>query len=403
MSPIWGLLRRFTVRDRNNIFTAQTRLKSIRILDAMSHKQVIQQLLDKAQIQINGTQPGDIQVHNDGLYGRVLAEGSLGLGESYMDGWWDSMQLDEFFAKVHTVQLDKDIVDTRLIVNAVKARVFNMQNKRLSKRVANEHYNLDNDFYEKMLDPHMQYTCAYWKGAHTLAEAQEQKLELICRKLQLRKGDRILELGCGWGGFAQYAASKYGCSVVAHNISSEQVAFARRWCADLPVEVIQGDYREATGEFDKVAAIGLTEHVGYKNYRTLMETAHRRLKPHGLFLLHTIGNNASVTTSDPWFDKYIFPGGMLPSVAQLSAAMDGLLVMEDWHNFGPDYDKTLVAWQNNVDKHWGEFKTKFDERFHRMWRYYLLSLAGSFRARKIHLWQIVMSKQGVLGGYESVR
>ena len=403
MSPIWGLLRRLTVRDRNNIFTAQTRLKSIRILDAMSHKQVIQQLLDKAQIQINGTQPGDIQVHNDGLYGRVLAEGSLGLGESYMDGWWDSMQLDEFFAKVHTVQLDKDIVDTRLIVNAVKARVFNMQNKRLSKRVANEHYNLDNDFYEKMLDPHMQYTCAYWKGAHTLAEAQEQKLELICRKLQLRKGDRILELGCGWGGFAQYAASKYGCSVVAHNISSEQVAFARRWCADLPVEVIQGDYREATGEFDKVAAIGLTEHVGYKNYRTLMETAHRRLKPHGLFLLHTIGNNASVTTSDPWFDKYIFPGGMLPSVAQLSAAMDGLLVMEDWHNFGPDYDKTLVAWQNNVDKHWGEFKAKFDERFHRMWRYYLLSLAGSFRARKIHLWQIVMSKQGVLGGYESVR
>ena len=190
----------------------------------MSHKQVIQQLLDKAQIQINGTQPGDIQVHNDGLYGRVLAEGSLGLGESYMDGWWDSGQLDEFFAKVHTVQLDKDIVDKRLIVNAVKARVFNMQNKRLSKRVANEHYNLDNDFYEKMLDPHMQYTCAYWKGAHTLAEAQEQKLELICRKLQLRKGDRILELGCGWGGFAQYAASKYGCSVVAHNISSEQVA-----------------------------------------------------------------------------------------------------------------------------------------------------------------------------------
>ncbi len=369
----------------------------------MSHKQVIQQLLDKAQIQINGAQPGDIQVHNDKLYGRVLAEGSLGLGESYMDGWWDSVQLDEFFSKVHMAQLDQDVVDKRLIVNAVKARLFNMQNKQLSKRVAQQHYDLDNDFYEKMLDPHMQYTCAYWKGAHTLAAAQEQKLELICRKLQLRKGDRVLELGCGWGGFAQYAASTYGCSVVAHNISSEQVAYARRWCAGLPVEVIQGDYREATGEFDKVAAIGLTEHVGYKNYRTLMETAHRRLKPHGLFLLHTIANNASVTTSDPWFDKYIFPGGMLPSVAQLGAAMDGLLVMEDWHNFGPDYDKTLVAWQNNVDKHWEEFKAKFDERFHRMWRYYLLSLAGSFRARKIHLWQIVMSKQGVLGGYESVR
>ena len=369
----------------------------------MSHKQVIQQLLDKAKIQINGTKPGDILVHNEKLYGRVLAEGSLGLGESYMDGWWDSEQLDEFFSKLHMAQLDKEVVDKRLIVNAVKARLFNIQNKQRSKRVAQQHYDLDNDFYEKMLDPHMQYTCAYWKGVHTLADAQVQKLELICRKLQLRKGDRILELGCGWGGFAQYAASTYGCSVVAHNISSEQVAFARRWCADLPVEVVHGDYREATGEFDKVAAIGLTEHVGYKNYRTLMEMAYNRLKPHGLFLLHTIGNNASVTTSDPWFDKYIFPGGMLPSVAQLSAAMDGLLVMEDWHNFGPDYDKTLVAWKNNVDKHRGDFKAKFDERFHRMWRYYLLSLAGSFRARKIHLWQIVMSKQGVLGGYESVR
>ena len=264
----------------------------------------------------------------------------------WMDGGIPSSSTSSF-QRFICVQLDQDVVDKRLIVNAVKARLFNMQNKRLSKRVAQQHYDLDNDFYEKMLDPHMQYTCAYWKGVHTLAEAQEQKLELICRKLQLRKGDRILELGCGWGGFAQYAATKYGCSVVAYNISSEQVAYARRWCAGLPVEVIQGDYREATGEFDKVAAIGLCEHVGYKNYRTLMETVHRTLKPRGLFLLHTIGNNASVTTSDPWFDKYIFPGGMLPSVAQLSAAMDGLFVMEDWHNFGPDYDRTLMAWQDN--------------------------------------------------------
>jgi cyclopropane-fatty-acyl-phospholipid synthase len=190
---------------------------------------------------------------------------------------------------------------------------------------------------------------------------------------------------------------------VAHNISDQQVAYARRWCDGLPVEIIHGDYREATGEYDKVAAIGLCEHVGYKNYRTLMETAHRTLKRRGLFLLHTIGNNASVSTGDPWFDKYIFPGGMLPSVAQLSSAIDGLLVMEDWHNFGPDYDRTLMAWQDNVDKHWEELKTKFDERFRRTWRYYLLSLAGAFRARRIHLWQIVLSKQGIVGGYEPVR
>ena len=364
---------------------------------------MIQRLLEKAQVQIDGAGPGDICVRNDGFYSRVLSEGSLGLGESYMDGWWDSEQLDEFFCKFHRVQLDQAVVDKWLIFNAVKAHLFNMQNKRLSRRVAHRHYDLDNDFYETMLGPSMQYTCAYWKRARNLEEAQEHKLELICQKLQLCKGERVLELGCGWGGFARYAAAKYGCSVTAYNISEQQVSYARRWCAGLPVDIIRDDYREAAGEFDKVAAIGLCEHVGYKNYRTLMEIAHRTLKPHGLFLLHTIGNNASVTTADPWFDKYIFPGGMLPSVAQLSAAMDDLLVMEDWHNFGPDYDKTLMVWQENVDRHRDELKAMQDERFYRAWRYYLLSLAGSFRARKIHLWQIVMSKQGKLGGYESVR
>lgn len=369
----------------------------------MTHKHVIRRLLDQADIRDGGTRPGDIRVHNDAFYDRVMREGSLGLGEAYMDAWWDAPQLDVFFHKFHTMQLDKAVLDKRLLVNAIMARFFNMQTKQLSKRVAQRHYDLDHDFYRRMLDPNMQYTCAYWKGAQSLAEAQERKLDLICRKLHLQKDDQVLELGCGWGGFARFAADRYGCSVVAYNISEAQVAHARRWCTDLPVEIRQGDYREATGTFDKVAAIGLCEHVGYKNYRTLMEVAHRSLKPHGLFLLHTIGNNASVTTADPWFDKYIFPGGMLPSAAQLSAAMNGLLVLEDWHNFGPDYDRTLMAWHANIETHWQELEPRFDERFRRMWRYYLLSLAGAFRARVIHLWQVVMAKQGVPHGYEPVR
>ncbi|BFU95392.1 MAG: cyclopropane fatty acyl phospholipid synthase (unsaturated-phospholipid methyltransferase) [Nitrospira sp.] len=369
----------------------------------MSQKSTIESLLEKARIRIDGPEPGDILVRDDRFYARVLAEGSLGLGESYMDGWWDARRLDEFFSRFHDVPLDHAVVDKYLIMNALKARLFNMQNRRLSRRVAQQHYDLDSAFYEKMLGPYMQYTCAYWKRAKDLETAQKHKLDLICRKLHLQKGDRVLELGCGWGGFARYASTHYGCHVTAYNISEQQVSYARKWCEDLTVEVIHGDYREAVGEFDKVAAIGLCEHVGFKNYRTLMETVHRTLKRRGLFLLHTIGNNASVSTADPWFDKYIFPGGMLPSVAQLSAAMDGLLVLEDWHNFGPDYDRTLVAWQENVDRHWEELKAKFDERFRRMWRYYLLSLAGAFRARRIHLWQVVLSKHGVLGGYEPVR
>jgi cyclopropane-fatty-acyl-phospholipid synthase len=369
----------------------------------MNPQQVVRRLLEKAQVQINGSHPGDIHIHNDRFYDRVLAEGSLGLGESYMDGWWDARQLDEFFFRFHRVELDKAVRDKALILNSFKARLFNMQNTRRSKRVAQRHYDLSNEFYERMLGPHMQYTCAYWKRAKDLEEAQEHKLALICEKLQLEKGDRVLELGCGWGGFARFAAARYGCSVVAYNISEQQVAYARRWCDGLPVEIVLGDYRNAAGEFDKVAAIGICEHVGFKNYRTLMEVAHRTVKPHGLFLLHSIGNNASVATGDPWFDKYIFPGGMLPSVAQLSAAMEGLFVMEDWHNFGTDYDTTLLAWQTNVDRHRAHWESTFDERFSRMWRYYLLSLAGAFRARAIHLWQIVLSKRGRLGGYQSVR
>lgn len=369
----------------------------------MDPQHVVHGLLERAQVHVNGSQPGDIRVHNNRFYDRVLTEGSLGLGESYMEGWWDANRLDEFFFRFHTAGLDKAVRDKRLLLNMLQARLFNMQNQRRSTRVAQRHYDLNNDFYERMLGSHMQYTCAYWKRAQNLAEAQEHKLDLICRKLQLKQGERVLELGCGWGGFAQYAAANYGCSVVAYNISEQQVAFARRRCAELPVEIRLSDYRHASGEFDKVAAIGICEHVGFKNYRTLMEVAHRTVKPHGLFLLHSIGNNISATTGDPWFDKYIFPGGMLPSVAQLSAAMEGLFILEDWHNFGTDYDRTLLAWQENVDRQRDQLPPSFDERFTRMWRYYLLSLAGAFRARTIHLWQIVMSKRGLLGGYESVR
>lgn len=369
----------------------------------MDPRSVVHALLEKAQVRVNGSQAGDIQVHDDRFYARILAEGSLGLGESYMEGWWDADHLDEFFFKVDSAELDKAVHDTHSLLNTVKARLFNMQDKDRSKRVAQCHYDLSHEFYERMLGPHMQYTCAYWKQAGTLAEAQEQKLELICRKLQLRPGERVLELGCGWGGFARYAALHYGCSVVAYNISEQQVLYARRWCAGLPVEIRLGDYRDAAGEYEKVAAIGICEHVGYKNYRTLMEVIHRTVRPHGLALLHSIGNNASTAIGDPWFDKYIFPGGMLPSVAQLSLAMEGLFVMEDWHNFGTDYDRTLLAWQENIDRHRGQWSAEFDDRFFRMWRYYLLSLAGAFRARTIHLWQIVLSKRGCLGGYESVR
>jgi cyclopropane-fatty-acyl-phospholipid synthase len=193
--------------------------------------------------------------------------------------------------------------------------------------------------------------------------------------------------------------------VVTYNISSEQIRYGRHLCKGLPVRFEENDYREAIHEreqFDRVVSIGLCEHIGAKNYRTFMEIAYDRLRSEGLFLLHTIGGNRSYSTTDAWVDKYIFPNGAIPSIAQLGKAMEGLWVMEDWHTFGPDYDKTLMAWWNNFERAWHTLPPKYGDRFYRMWRFYLLSCAGSFRARKLQLWQVVLSK-GEIPAYTPVR
>jgi len=368
-------------------------------------KQTLQKLLNYADVRINGDRPWDIRVHNKKFYRRVLSQGTLGLGESYMDGWWDVPELDQLFERVIGAQLSKKVYNKwGIIFIILKNQLFNLQNIRLSKRVAKEHYDIGNEFYKHMLDKNMQYTCAYWKDAKTLDKAQEQKLDLICKKLQLQPGDRVLELGCGFGGFAKYAAEKYKVHVTGYNISKEQVDYAREQCKGLPVEIHLKDYRKAKGKFDKVVAIGLCEHIGSKNYRSFMKLARRRMTDDGLFLVHTIGKTRTPFYTDPWLTKYIFPHGLLPSGKRLSKAAEDVLVMEDWHNFGADYDKTLMAWYANFDKHWPKFREEYGERFYRMWKYYLLSCAGSFRARNLHeLWQIVYSKNGIPGGYNSIR
>ena len=365
----------------------------------MPVKSQVEKLLARADVKVNGDRPWDIQIKDERFFARVLSHGSLGLGESYMDGWWDAKCLDQFFFKVLSAQLDKAVIPPTFFLKVIQSRLLNLQSKRRSHKVAEVHYNFGNDFYEKMLDTRMLYTCAYWKDAKTLDKAQEAKLDLICKKIQLKKTDTVLDIGCGWGSFSKYAAEKYGCRVIAVNISEEQVAYARKSCKGLPVEILLSDYRDVKGTFNKVVAIGICEHIGYKNYRTLMEVAHRSLKKDGIFLLHTIGSNTTHTASDPWFDKYIFPHGVLPSMVQLTNAWEGLFVMEDVHSFGPDYDKTLMAWFANIDKNW---PAELGERMHRMWKYYLLSCAGSFRARNNQLWQVVLSKNG-LPNYTSVR
>jgi cyclopropane-fatty-acyl-phospholipid synthase len=359
-------------------------------------KSIISELLQQAGIRINGNHPFDIQVHNEKFYERVIREGALGAGEAYMDGWWDVEQLDEFFNKVLRARLDEKLKGSTLRVKwyFIRARLLNLQNFRRAKQVAEQHYDLGNDFYEDMLGPTMNYTCAYWNQADNLDQAQINKMEMVCRKLELKPGLKVLELGCGWGSFAKYAAEKYGVEVTAYNISTQQVKYAREITKGLPVKIIHDDYRKATGQYDRVLSIGIMEHVGYKNYRHYMELVHRTLKDDGIAFIHTIGSNISTTTANPWTEKYIFPNGMLPSIAQLSKAMEGLFSIEDIHNIGPHYDRTLMEWYRNFEKNWPKYKERYGDRFYRMWRYYLLSSAGGFRARQTQLWQIVFTKIG---------
>jgi len=358
-------------------------------------KSFVEGLVSKADITVNGPEPWDIQVHNDAFYGRVLRQQSLGLGEAYMDGWWDCPRIDEFICRLLGARLDEKLRGAlSLLPIYLSAFLLNRQSRSRSPVVAERHYNLGNELFRAFLDPLLQYSCAYFDGTGDLAEAQIKKLELICRKLSLAAGEKLLDIGCGWGGLAKYAAERYGSAVTAVNISAEQIRHARDWCKGLPVTILDCDYRDIQGCFDKVVSVGMFEHVGSRNYRQFMEVVHRCLRSGGTFLLHTIGGNCSTIGCDPWINRYIFPNGMLPSIAQISRAVEGLFVVEDWHNMGPNYDKTLMAWNANFQRAWNGLKGAYDSRFKRMWEYYLLSCAGAFRARNIQLWQIVLTPVG---------
>ena len=367
-------------------------------------EKAVRDILSLAEIEVNGSHPWDIQVHNKNFYKRALAKVELGIGESYVDGWWDCEKIDEMICRIISAKLDEKIKrNLSITYHILLAKLINLQSSKRAFNIGEKHYDLGNDLFSSMLDKRMNYSCAYWKDADTLDDAQESKLDLICRKLYLEPGMRVLDIGCGWGAFGKYAAEKYKVDVVGITVSKEQLTLGKELCKDLPVEFRLQDYRKLNEKFDRIVSVGMIEHVGYKNYRLFFEIANRCLDDNGIFVLHTIGNKISERATDPWMNKYIFPNGMLPSIAQLGKAIENLFIMEDWHNFGADYEKTLLAWFTNFDYNWHSIKDKYGERFYRMWRYYLLFLAGTFRARRNQLWQIVLSKNGVSGGYNSIR
>ena len=368
----------------------------------MSMKEKCVELLNIADVKPSGSRPWDMQVHNEDLYARIMTEGALGLGEGYMDGWWDSECVDQLICKILSTDIESQINPYKILLLSLRARITNLQTLKRAFQVGEEHYDIGNRLFEIMLDRRMTYTCGYWRTATDLDTAQEDKLDLVCKKINLQSGQHVLDIGCGWGSFAKFAAEKYGAKVTGVTISNEQAELARENCKGLPVEIRVQDYRLVDEKFDHIISLGMFEHVGHKNYQEYFKLANKCLKDEGLFLLHTIGMLITRPTPNPWIHKYIFPNGQLPTMALIARATEKLFVIEDVHNFGAYYDKTLMSWFDNFNAGWDELKKDYSERFYRMWKFYLLSCAGAFRARDIHLWQLVLSKHGVPGVYERI-
>ncbi|MGB8714222.1 MAG: cyclopropane fatty acyl phospholipid synthase [Onishia taeanensis] len=382
--------------------TSDPRIGAIALPDTRARR-IVEQLLEGSGVALNGSAPWDMQVLHPDIFSRMLHQGTLGLGEAYMEGWWECDQIDEMIHRMLRHGLgERAHTPTERMLYRLQNGLFNLQSKARAYIVGEAHYDLGNDLFERMLDPTLCYSCAYWKEAETLHQAQVAKLDLAARKLNLAPGMKVLDIGCGWGSFAEHAARHYGVEVTGITISKEQAELARHRCQDLPVTIHLQDYRELEGQYDRIVSIGMFEHVGHRNYRTYFDTAARLLTPDGLFLLHTIGSNNSEISADPWIHKYIFPNGVLPSAMHISRASESYLLMEDWQNFGADYDRTLMAWLENFTARWPEIADRYNETTRRMFRYYLSACAGAFRARDLQLWQIVFS-MGCEGRYDAAR
>lgn len=362
---------------------------------AKGAKRICLDLLAKANVPVDSSDRYSLKVNDERLWDRVVAQRQLGLGEAYIEGWFDSDALDEMLTRLIAVDATKAIpLRSAIALHAIRSTLINNQTRKKAVRNAQHHYNIGNDLYEKMLDKRMIYSCGYWRDANDLDLAQEAKLDLVCRKLQLEPGMKVLDIGCGWGGFLEFAASRYGVTGVGVSSASEQVAVATARCRDLPIEIKQLDYRDLSGKFDRIVSIGMMEHVGPKNLRRFFEKCDDLLVDNGMMLHHTIGSLISKHDTDPFFDRYIFPGGVLPSLSQISKSIEPNWVIEDVHNFGLDYDRTLMSWSKNLSHSWGEL-TNYDDRFRRMWHFYLMGSAAGFRARSLQLWQIVFRRKGV--------
>jgi len=367
----------------------------------------IRSILNAADIRIGGERPWDLQLHHGKqLWSAVLSRGSLGFGEAYMAGLWDCQALDQLFTRLLLAGADQRLAGgngCRQLLLGLRERLVNLQSIRRATRVARQHYDIEPQVYAAMLDPWWQYSCGYWERARSLEEAQQHKLAMVAAKLRLRSGMRVLDIGCGWGGLAAYLARHHDVAVTGITLSDEQLAKARSHWGHLPVRFERCDYRQLElleqAPFDRVVSVGMFEHVGPRNARRFFQAVRRCLRQDGLALLQTIGARCTTSATDGWIDAHVFPHGRLPSPTQLSRALENQFLIEDLHNFGLDYDHTLMAWYSRFEAAWSELAPVLARRwgaegaagFRRFWRYYLLCCAAFFRSRQGQLWQLVLS------------
>lgn len=328
---------------------------------------------------------------------RVLSDGGLGFGEEHMEGNIDiEGDLRELFKLQYTSVFNASALTPWQKLRAVLTAFVDRNTPKRVRRNVAHHYDLSADFYRLWLDKSMTYTCAYFRTSHdTLEEAQNNKHEHICRKLQLEPGMTLVDIGCGWGAMMLYAAERYGVRCTGYTISEEQYRLLRERIKERGledrVEVLLKDYREGTGQFDRWVSIGMFEQVGREYIRTFMKIVKRMLKPGGLGVLHTIGfmfPNARA----PWLTRYIFPGGYLPTLAQIVGPMNDLnLSVYDVEDLRLHYGETLDHWDRRFCQHIDKIREMYGERFVRMWRLYLNGVASAFRFGGARLYQIAFA------------
>lgn len=355
-----------------------------------------------------------ITLHNpDEFFKRATFYGNIGMGEAYTDGIWDTPDIAaviSFFAlNMHQLQGDKSDSSTLPGVNLLKTINWFRHLKRsntieTSRRNIAEHYDLGNEFYSLWLDETMTYSSAKFTAqTHTLAQAQTEKYDALCRKLHLSAGDHVLEIGCGWGGFSHHAASKYGCKVTAVTISEAQAAYARTRIENAGlshlVEIRIQDYRLIEGSFDKIASIEMLEAVGHAFHSSFFAKCHEVLTPHGLLAVQyiTVPDNRykSLTKGVDWIQKVIFPGSLLLSVGRVNEVINqtGNMFLHHLEDLGLDYARTLSTWHDTFNAKLDKIRPLgFDEPFIRSWNYYLKYCEAAFATRNISVVQAIYTR-----------